>query len=124
MIKMAVKIYVNGVQVARGTGFDFDEKWDTSEEDTFDGPVYDQGEFPKFTVKVSKIDTYNSQYENILRKAIDEFPDGIPITVVDGNVTDIFTGCIIESRAVKRDPKSKRKVDFSFKAKTHEEKRT
>lgn len=118
-----VNIYINGVEIARGTGYDYDEKWDTSEEDTFDGPVYDQGEFPKYTVKVSRIDTYNSQYETILKKAIDEYPDGIPITVVDGNVTDHFTGCIIESRAVKRDPKSKRKIDFSFKAKGHTEER-
>lgn len=119
-----VKIYINGVQIARGTDYSYDEKWDTSEEDTFDGPIYDQGEYPKYTVKVSKIDTYNSQYETILRKAIDEHPEGIPITVVDGTVTDQFTGCIIESRSVKRDPKSKRKADFSFKAKTHTEVRT
>lgn len=124
MIEMAVKIYINGVQVARGTGYDFDEKWDTSEEDTFDGPIYEQGEYPKYTVKISKIDTYNSQYENILRKAIDDYPEGIPITVVDDNVTDIFTGCIIESRSIKRDPKKKRTVDFSFKAKTYTPKRT
>ena len=117
---MAVKMYINGVQVARGTGFDFDKKWDTSEEDTFDGPIYEQGEFAKITAKISRIDTYNPQYEKILHKAIEEYPDGIPITIVDGSITDIFTGCIVESESFKRDPKKKRTADYSFKAKTHE----
>lgn len=116
-----VKIYVNGVEFARGTGYDYDRKYDSSKEDTFDGPVLEQGDYATFTVKVSRIDTYNSQYETILRNAILEHPEGIPITVVDGEVKDIFTGCILESMAVKRDPKSKRKIDFSFMARTHDE---
>jgi len=124
VIKMAVKLYYGDVQLARGTSFDYEEKWDNSKEATFDGPVYDRGEFPEFTCKLSRVDTYNTQYEKIVNKAMAEHPEGIPLTVVDGPVTDIFTGCILESRSVKRDPKSKRKIDLSFIAQGHEEKRT
>jgi len=124
VIKMAVKLYLGDVQLARGTSFDYEEKYDNSKEDTFDGRVYDSGEFPEFTCKISRVDTYNAQYETIVNKAIAEHPDGLTLTVVDGPVTDIFTGCILESRSVKRDPKSKRKMDLSFLAQAHEEKRT
>lgn len=119
---MSVKLYLGAVQLARGTSFDYEEKRDNSKESTFDGPVYDSAEFAEYTCKLSRVDTYNPEYETIVEKALTEHPEGLTLTVVDGPVTEIFTNCMLESRSVKRDPKSKRKMDLSFVAQGHETK--
>lgn len=113
-----VSIYFDGVKVAKGTGYKYSKKRNNDKTDTFDGPDYTYDENEEISVSIDRIDTYNSQYETILANAIANNPDGIPITVVDGNVTDQFTGCMIDSTEVSRDPKKKRNYSLSFTAKT------
>lgn len=113
-----VDVYINSVRVAKGTGFKSSKKSNNDKTDTFDGPDYTHDEFPEYTVSIDRIDSYNTQYESILDKAVEANPDGIPIVIIDGNLKYTFTGCFIESEDDSRDPKKKMTHSLSFMAKT------
>lgn len=115
-----VDILINGIRVANGTGYKASVKSNNDKTDTFDGPVYSHDEFPEISVTIDRISSYNVQYEKILADAIKNNPDGIPITVKDGEIEDKFTGCFIESKDITKDPKKKRTESFSFMAKSME----
>jgi len=117
-----VTVYIAGRKMLLATKLDYDAKYDNSTDDTFDGKILTQGP-PTWTVKVSRIRSYNAKFETELNNAIDSAgDDGLPITCVDDNLTALFSGCIIESQSMSRDPKKKMTADFSFTAKDLEEK--
>jgi hypothetical protein len=115
----SVTVIVGGVKLLLATEVDYDGKWANESDDTFDGIELNQGDVT-YTVKVTGIYTYNTKFETLLAKALalTNTPDGLPITVVDNNLTIQCTGCIIETLSYKRTPKSKATRDFSFTAKT------
>ena len=117
-----VTVYIAGRKMLLATKLDYDAKYDNSTDDTFDGKILTQGP-ATWTVKVSRIRSYNAKFETELNNAIaNAGDDGLPITCVDDNLTVLCSGCIIESQSMSRDPKKKMTADFSFTAKELEEK--
>jgi hypothetical protein len=116
-----VVLYVAGTRLLHATKYDISKKYDNDTADTFDGKVMTQGP-PTHTVKISQISSYNAKYESILQNAIDNAGDaGIPIVVVDRNLTMTFTGCVIDDDSMSRSPKSRATRDFSFTAAVRKE---
>jgi hypothetical protein len=109
-----VTITINGVRVAKGTGYKPSIKNNNDKTDTFDGPDITKDEFPEYTVGIDRIDTYNSQYERLFDKAING--DNIPIVIEDNNKVDTYTGCYLESDSGDRAPKKKLTQSLSFMA--------
>ena len=113
---MTVTLYINGVRVMKATKYDWEKKYSNSVEDTFDGKDISQDPFPEYSVSISRITSFNQNYESILSAAVAENPDGIPIDIYDGGYHASFSGCTMDSQKVTGDPKKRRATDFSFTA--------
>ena len=114
---MAVNIYLNGLRVASATSFEYTKKKDNNKELTFDGYDISEAEHAEYTVKLSRMHSYDPNYEADMESALQ---GNIPIVIEDKTITYTFHGCYLSDESGKRDPKSKMKLDLSFDASSME----
>ena len=113
---MAVKkinILIDGLRVAKATKYSFDYKQANDVEDTFDGPDGTPANYGTWTVKLSRLVSYDPNFESKLAAAVAPGSQ-IPIVIQDGNITDTYTGCMLDSISGSKDPKKAANEDYSF----------
>lgn len=114
---MGVLIYINGARVAKGTKYDYDFKKDNDVQDTFDGPDVAEAEYGQWTVKISRLVTFDPNFERTFENALkSNIPIVIKDTVNGQTLTDTYSSCYLDSTSGSRDPKKKLSEDLSFKS--------
>ena len=114
---MAVKILLNGVKVAKGTKYSWDRKISNDIQKTFDGTDIGEDDSPYYDVKVSRIVSYDPNFEKNFEAAL---LANIPIVVSDSvnghTFTDTYTGCVLDSIGGDKAPNKKSTEDLGWVA--------
>ena len=112
---MAVKILINGIKVAKGTKYSYDKKINNDVVVTFDGPDIGEDESPIDSIKISRVVTYDPNFEKNLAAALKA---NIPIVISDSvnghKFTDTCTGGYLDSFGGDKAPNKKMTEDLGF----------
>jgi len=110
---VTVNILINGVRVAKASkyGYEYTQKNDV--EDTFDGPEGTPADYGTWKITLSRLVSYVADFETKLAAALQ--PDNeVPIVIQDKNITDTYTGCMVDSIKGSKAPNKALTEDFSF----------
>jgi hypothetical protein len=112
---MSVIILINGVKVGKGTKYTYDLKKKNDIVDTFDGPDISEDEFGQWTIKISRVLSFDPNFENNLTKAlIANIPIVVSGTLGNKNFVDYYTGGYLDSLGGDASPGKKGTEDLSF----------
>lgn len=112
---MAVKLLVNGIKVAKGTKYSWDKKISNDIQKTFDGTDIGEDESPYFDVKISRIISYDPNFESNFENALaSNTPIVVSDTVNGHTFTDTYTGCVLDSIGDDKAPNKKATEDLAW----------
>ena len=118
-----INLLIDGVRVAKATKYSSSYKQKNDVEDTFDGPDGTPADYGTWTIKLSRLVSYDPQFENKLAKALQP-GSKVPVVIQDNNIIDTYTGCMLDSIDGSKSPAKAANEDYSFSALTRTRKVT
>lgn len=109
-----VWLIANGINIGKGTEYDWEETEDIKSDDTFDGPDIDPST-PKWKINFKSF-SVDGLTDSQVKNAVKNVPGGYPIVIQDNNDIVTFTGGSKSSYKINRSAGGKKTIDISFEA--------